>query len=127
MKEIPLTQGKVTFVDDEDYEWISAYKWYAYKHPQETIWYAARSEYQPHLKQPRMFRMHREIMCPDPGVAIDHRDGNGLNNCRSNLRIDFNKFNRANSVRSRNNTSGFKGVSFDKKHKKFHARIGRIP
>jgi len=30
MKEIPLGNGLKTQVDDEDYEWLARYKWYAY-------------------------------------------------------------------------------------------------
>ncbi len=54
---------------------------------------------------------------------IDHIDGNGLNNSRSNLRqcnMTQNAFNRGLNP---NNTTGYKGVSFDKKAKKFEAAI----
>jgi len=41
MKEIPLTNGLTAKVDDEDYEWLSAYTWYAYDDPKSGETYAA--------------------------------------------------------------------------------------
>lgn len=77
MKEIELTQGKVTQVDDEDFEYLSQWKWHY------SNGYAARS--------PKMFHnkiwMHREIMQTPKEMDTDHIDSNGLNNQKSNLRI----------------------------------------
>ena len=107
MKEIPLTQGKVALVDDEDFEWLSQFKWYAKKGGQ--TYYAARKVTVAPKKRKYEF-MHNAIMKPQGGEQVDHRDGNGLNNCRSNLRIaDYQKqqANRRKTVGS----SKFKGVS----------------
>jgi len=41
MKEIPLGNGLTAKVDDEDYEWLSRYSWYAYYDPQRGMTYAA--------------------------------------------------------------------------------------
>jgi hypothetical protein len=41
MKEIPLGNGQNAIVDDEDYEWLSQYDWYAYYDPQRGHTYAA--------------------------------------------------------------------------------------
>jgi len=41
MKEIPLSNGQFAKVDDQDYEWLSHYNWYAYYDPQRGITYAA--------------------------------------------------------------------------------------
>jgi len=41
MKEIPLDNGQAAFVDDEDYEWLNAYSWYAYYDPERAMIYAA--------------------------------------------------------------------------------------
>jgi hypothetical protein len=43
MREIYLTQGKVTQVDDEDFEWLMRYNWYT--RLDNEIWYAVRSKY----------------------------------------------------------------------------------
>lgn len=54
--------------------------------------------------------LHRLITNAPRGVAIDHVDGNGLNNRRSNLRLCSNAQNQWNTGPQRNNTTGFKGV-----------------
>lgn len=41
MKLIPLTNGQNTMVDDEDYEWLSQYTWYACYDPKRGDIYAA--------------------------------------------------------------------------------------
>lgn len=59
-----------------------------------------------------------------PGEEVDHIDGNKLNNTRGNLRIASNAENKMNRDKQSNNTSGYKGVSFHKKYKKWRAIIG---
>ena len=41
MKEIPLRNGQSAKVDDEDYEYLSRYTWYAYYDPEKQMTYAA--------------------------------------------------------------------------------------
>jgi hypothetical protein len=67
--------------------------------------------------------MHRLIVDAPHGVLVDHRDGDGLNNTRANLRLCSNAENMRNSGRKRTNTSGFKGVIHHKKTGKWVARI----
>ena len=55
---------------------------------------------------------------------LDHRDGDGLNNSWENLRPTNAKLNCANAKIRRDNSSGFKGVTWDKRSRKWHARIG---
>lgn len=55
--------------------------------------------------------------------SVDHRDGNGLNNTRENLRLATPLQQNANRKRSRDNTSGYKGVGWSKSMKKWRARI----
>jgi len=81
MKEIPLTKGKFALVDDEDYSWLSSKPWYARINKKTS--YAQR-----HLPSHKgVIEMHRMIMNPPQNLEVDHIDGNGLNNQRSNLRI----------------------------------------
>lgn len=81
MREIKLTRGKVAIVDDEDYERLAAFKWHAYPSP--STFYAKRST--PKIEGPqKTIYMAREVMRTER--FVDHRDGNGLNNQKYNLR-----------------------------------------
>lgn len=122
MREINLTKGKVTLVDDEGFEWLSQYHWYA--HFDGKNWYAAR--YLPRNNgKHQTSLMHREIMDAPKGMTVDHKDGNGLNNQKCNLRICLNSQNVMNRKRTSNRVvSQFKGISWNKRHKKWRARIG---
>ncbi len=66
--------------------------------------------------------MYRLIMNAPKGMVVDHYDGNGLNNCRANLRICTRQQNAYNSRRS-GGTSQFKGVHFEKATGKWRATI----
>jgi hypothetical protein len=83
MKLIPLTQGQFAQVDDSDYEWLNQWKWCAYK--DNNTYYAVRSIVLDDGKQVSI-RMHREIMNTPKGMDCDHRDHNGLNCQRFNMR-----------------------------------------
>lgn len=71
------------------------------------------------------YSLHRSIMKQSRGngLVVDHIDGNPANNCRSNLRVCTQGENTRNKARSSNNTSGFKGVSWDMQHRKWKADI----
>jgi hypothetical protein len=120
MKEIPLSRGLVALVDDEDYEELMKYKWSAM-----TSGYAHRATLI--SSKPRKFlttSMHQYIMGlkhGDPRM-VDHIDGNKRNNQRSNLRICTVSENGRNK-KSTKNTSGYKGVTWDKERGKWMAQI----
>ncbi|HWF62969.1 MAG TPA: hypothetical protein VN666_22035 [Nitrospira sp.] len=112
MKEIQLTQGQVAFVDDEDYERISAHKWCAAWHERTHGFYATRKT--PRNEGKHTILMHREVMGLEIGDPrqVDHRTpSETLNNCKSNLRIATHAQQQYNTRIPRNNTSGFKGVT----------------
>lgn len=124
MKEIQLTQGKVALVDDEDYERLRTFRWHAVApRGKERTWYAAR--YVPVVEQrarqcgPRLF-MHYCLLTVPAGMLIDHRDRNGLNNQKSNLRCATKEQNAANRCFEKNRTK-YRGVS--RKGKKWAAFI----
>jgi hypothetical protein len=118
-KEIELTQGKVAIVDDEDYEWLNQWHWYAAKYGK--TFYAARNEGTFPLK--KTIYMHCVIMNTPAGMRIDHKDLNGLNNTRNNLRNSTHAQNKQNAGKYSNNTSGYKGVSWHKRIEKYTAQI----
>lgn len=116
MKQITLTQDKVALVDDADFEWLSRWKWRARKCG--MVWYACRNSPRP---EHQTIYMHREIL--GDSWHIDHKDGDGLNNQRQNLRSASKQQNGQNSGLRKNNTSGFKGVSHNRKLNKWVAQI----
>jgi hypothetical protein len=67
--------------------------------------------------------LHRELMQPPEGFFVDHIDGNPLNNRRSNLRLATPSENQWNQKRSCANTSGFKGVGWHERDRRWQARI----
>lgn len=120
MKEILLTQGKVTIVDDEDYERLNQVKWHA--HTNGSIFYAVRTCRG--NKNRKGVKMHREILNAPPGMHCDHINSDGLDNRKENLRLCTQQQNMCNKRNAyRNNKSGIKGVSWNKKQKKFVAQI----
>lgn len=103
-REIPLSRGLVALVDDADYETVNAVgKWYA--NPCDRTFYARKN----YWRDGRCFsiRMHTLITGWD---YVDHRNGNGLDNRRANLRPANDSQNSMNRARRSDNTSGFKGV-----------------
>lgn len=122
MAEIPLTQGFVALVDDEDYEFLSQWSW-CYKITKKGG-YACRGTRIG--GKPKMYYMHRTIM-DEPACQVDHRNGNKLDNRRSNLRLATSEQNRQNQPKRSDNTSGFKGVSYDKNRGRWKATVrGRL-
>lgn len=118
MKEIKLTQGKVTFVDDEDYEELNQYKWCAGKDPKNGAYRVTRSivlQFKPKLKTKGVIMPRVILGTTDPKIHVDHIDGNTLNNIRANLRETTPTQNGANRRMSKANRSGYRGVCFRKK------------
>lgn len=111
MREILLTQGKVALVDDEDYDTLVLHKWQACK-DHGGNWYAQRCRPRTSGK---LIHVHREVLQAPDGVFVDHRDGNGLNNTKQNLRLCTNSQNSGNAKRRKDNSSGFKGVTVNKR------------
>ena len=81
MREIQLTKsGRVALIDDVDYESVSRFKWSLFR-PNLHLAYAQR------IEKGKAILLHRVIMNAPDGVLVDHRDSNGLNNQRHNLRL----------------------------------------
>ena len=111
MKEILLTQGKITLVDDEDYDFLMQWKWSLVK-GNRTL-YAQRKTGFRHQKNKNIW-MHRLILNVPDGKQTDHIDHNGLNNQKSNLRICNNSQNQINKRIIKKGKSKYTGVTFVK-------------
>jgi hypothetical protein len=127
MTDIKLTKGQFAIIDDEDYERVTAFEWYAHKGY--SKWYAARSAWQPGKKRQKMVCMHNFLFGNVPsGYFVDHINGNGLDNRKSNLRLATRSQNRGNAKKTANRfgtatTSQYKGVCLHKGTSKWHAHI----
>jgi hypothetical protein len=123
MKEIPLSKGYVTIVDDADYDWLNQFTWHAdvRKH---TV-YAARNRRKSEGPNRNTY-MHRELAgVTDPKIDVDHHDLNGLNNTRDNLRVCNRSNNHGNKRRGRlqKTSSRFKGVYLHTQNNNWVAQI----
>lgn len=123
MKQIDISTKKYpnTFamVDDCDFARLNKHKWYA--DIKGTKLYAVRNV--PTSNGQKKIRMHRQIITIPDGLLPDHHDGNGLNNTSDNLRLCTHSQNQMNRGMSRNNTSGFKGVSWHPRENRWVAAI----
>ena len=115
-RRIPLTQGKFALVDAEDYYQLVKFQWCA-NEPTKTKFYAVRKCNRKHVK------MHRAIMAAPDHLVVDHIDHDGLNNCKSNLRLCTLAQNSHNCGSRKRATSRYKGVSWKKSTKKWVATI----
>lgn len=133
VKQIELTQGKHTIVDDQDFDFLTKWKWHANKKKvknSQDLFYAKRGE------NGKTINMHREIIkrvlleenndkllkkfINNPrNFPVDHIDGNGLNNLRSNLRCVSHRENMQNLTKF-NGTSKYPGVYWHKEKQKWH-------
>jgi hypothetical protein len=125
MKTIALSGGMEALVDDEDYERLAQYRWYASR--SNTKWYACRYEGSGRYRcrkgvhRPnRRIYMHRDLL---DAPLVDHRDGNSLNNQRDNLRAGDKQKNAWNGVGQPGSSSRFKGVFWDGQYKKWMAQL----
>ncbi len=102
MRLIPLTKGKFAMVDDEDFERAIAFKWCAFKGTNRNYtFYAVRR----HNGHPQY--LHQFILGCN---RVDHKNRNGLDCQKKNLRPCTPSQNAFNSGKRKNNTSGYKGV-----------------
>jgi hypothetical protein len=123
MKKISLTQGQVALVDNSDFDFLNQWKWYAHKKKDDNTFYARRKGNR--KENFKTIFMHRVILnIPHGDKRIpDHINRNGLDNRKCNLRIVNHSINRNNSKILSNNTSGYRGVHYSKKDKRWRSRI----
>jgi len=119
MKKIVLNNNMVATVDDEDFEYLNQFTWRGFQ--RKNTWYAERTDRSTPIR--KTVYMHREITGAPEDMKVDHKDRNGLNNTRENLRVCTNSQNCKNRVKSKSNTTGYKGVGACG-NGKFKATIG---
>lgn len=120
MVKITLTKGNVAFVDNEDYDYLSQWKWSWLS----NRWggYAVRVTRKKGQKQ-QMIYMHRLIMKATKDFEVDHINGNTLDNRRVNLRVCIREQNGKNMGRHKDSRSQYKGVRLTRGGRKWQARI----
>lgn len=111
MSLILLSQGKYALVDDEDFDFLSQWKW-TYDRG-----YARRND-----KKKKIY-LHRLINKTPLGFQTDHINQNKLDNRKCNLRNANHKINSINRGLQSNNKSGYRGVAWCKYVKKWESYI----
>lgn len=112
-KEIPLSQGRVTIVDAEDYDFLMEWQWHFNDR------YAARRR----KTTGKLVRMHRIINRTPDHLHTDHINRNKLDNRKDNLRSCTKTQNQQNRDPYKNTSSKYKGVHWDKPRAKWQAQI----
>lgn len=125
MRQIPLTKGKTALVDDADFEELNKFRWFA--EFARNKWYARRKGARAVSLNGRKLRpsflMHRQIM-GNPPMMVDHKNGNGLDNQKDNLRLATNSQNQANTGKIQSGgSSKFRGVKWEKARGKWFCQI----
>jgi len=113
MKKIPLTQGQFAMVNDEDYDMLNQFKWYALYQKHIDGYYAVRHIRKSNGKWTTEY-MHRVILNCPTSKETDHKNHDGLDNRRCNLRIVTHGQNQYNRKSNRTGVSKYKGVSLHK-------------
>ncbi len=118
MKKISLTQGKYAIVDDEDFEYLSQWKWCVDKTTYGTF-IAVRWD----KNHKSNMRLHRLVVDAPDGMQVDHINHDTLDNRKKNLRVVTCQQNQQNQKPRSNTTSKFKGVCFRQREQKWIAKI----
>jgi len=117
VKEIISTQGMIILVDDEDYEWLSKYRWGTYKKKNRYKYYAYASI------DGKQRPIHRVLTNAQKGEQVDHINQNALDNRKENLRICSISQNMMNVGPLTNNKSGYRGIYYDRSRNKWCSEI----
>lgn len=117
MKFIPLTKGQSAIIDDADYEFLNQFRWFVKKDGYAIAWTRENGKR-------KWLKMHRLVVAANPSEMVDHVDKNKLNNQRANLRICSDSQNKQNTNKKVGQyTSKYKGVSWQKRRRKWHAYV----
>ena len=123
MKIIKLRGGATTLVDDEDFDNLSKHIWSTLKGTHRKTIYAVRYEYDKEKKKLIAILMHRQIMGIKSPLMVNHENGDGLDNRKSNLRIATRAECQYGRKSNDNSPTGFKGVRLQ--DGRYRARLGK--
>lgn len=113
---IPLTQGQNAIVDVEDYAWLMEWNWFAHKNREHATFYAWRRDY----RAKKQITMQQQIT---GRKNIDHKNRNGLDNRKQNLRDCTVLQNARNHRKAQGKSSQYRGVSWDADAGKWKSEI----
>jgi hypothetical protein len=114
-RQIPLAKGRSALVDDDDFARVSEYQWHI-----TSSGYVAGMVLIDGAQ--KLVYLHRFLLDAPPSQVVDHINGDRLDNQRDNLRLVTRAQNQWNRKVQRNR-SGYKGVSWHRRKRKFYARI----
>ena len=120
MKLIPLTKGYFTKVDDDDFKKFAIYRWFS-RGSRNGIRPCRDGHNEGKIVNVSLYRL---IMNAPKNMQVDHINGDTLDDRKCNLRLCTASQNSQNRSKEKRNTSGFKGVSWDRRNKKWRAMIG---
>lgn len=124
MRQIPLTQGQFSMVDDNMYDFLIKWKWHAYYDKSTKSYYARRSGIKSDgILHKKTILMHRVLGNARTGLVIDHINHDTLDNRSDNLRECTQSQNAINRRRKKTNTSGYTGVHWHKNNLRYTSSI----
>lgn len=119
--------GLYALIDDADLEKVAAHRWHTKRKASQPGAYYAQTTVRVtsgRAGKKSSFQLHRYILDAPPDVVVDHRNGDGLDNRRENLRLTTCRGNSSNVVHSKNRKrGGYKGVSWNSNAGKWEAGI----
>lgn len=110
--------GNIFYFSKQDFELIKNYYWRVHKHK-----YVSTAIWNTETKKIKQIQLHRFLLHPNESQEVDHINHNPSDNRRENLRVVSTAQNQMNTVINKNNTSGIKGVNWDKGCNKWRVRI----
>lgn len=121
-RTIPLSRGQVGVVDDADFDKVSQFKWHVVKRPRDGRFHVMRSVKSGGKRQ--TIYLHRWLMDPPGHLEVDHKNGDGLDNQRDNLRVCTRAQNARNFRRdSPGKSSRFHGICWSNSKNRWVAVI----
>jgi hypothetical protein len=118
---VPLTQGKVGLIDVVDAHLLAGYRWYTARAGKQWYMRGQRSRATVPRSQRRCIDFHR-LLFPETKM-VDHKNGNGLDNRRENIRPATNSQNQLNRAKRQGCSSRYKGVAWHIKHERWISNI----